>query len=228
MNVSIEQLARALDLSAATVERWIRQGRIPIRRNGKDCIFSASSLEKWAREHHLPFALQGTAVASVNVEAPETLIAAMEHGGVHLGIKGDTVEAVLQSAVERFDFLQPEEKAELYRHLVEREALASTGIGRGVAIPHPRSPMKGGFEHPVIATCFLEKPVEYGAVDDQPVFVLFVLLNTDIQQHLRLLSRLSYCMRSDEFVRFLRTTPGLETLLNTIDEIEKRFDCADR
>ncbi len=227
MNLTIEKLAQALELPAATVERWIRQGRIPIRRNGADCVFNQSALEKWAKTHNLPFALPGKTVESKSVEAPETLFEAMSRGGVHHGIKGDTVESVLQSAVDRIDFLHAPARSELYQRLVEREALASTGIGRGVGIPHPRTPIPGGIEQPVIVTCFLEKPVEYRAVDDQPVFVLFILINTTIQQHLRLLSRLSYCMRSDEFVRFLRTTPGSEAFLNTIDEFEKRLDSAD-
>ncbi|MFZ5572729.1 MAG: PTS sugar transporter subunit IIA [Thermodesulfobacteriota bacterium] len=224
MNLTIEQLAGALELSAATLERWIRQGRIPVRSSGGECVFSRPALEKWAKSHNLPFALSETGSPPAAAETPENLGAAVDRGGVHYNVAGGTAAAVLRSAVARMDFLDAVRKAELHRLLMERENLASTGIGRGVAVPHPRAPMIGAPEQPLVVTCFLDQPVDYGAVDSRPVFVLFVMLNPDVRRHLLLLSRLSFCIRSDDFIRFLQAVPAPEDLRNRIADMERQLD----
>ncbi len=103
---------------------------------------------------------------------------------------------------------------------MEREKLTSTGIGQGVAIPHPRNPMGQGLTEPMIVTCFLEKNVAFQSIDDQPVFVLFLLLSPTIEIHLNLLSRLSFCLRESDFIRFIRQAPDAEQFLSRIEEME--------
>ena len=61
----------------------------------------------------------------------------------------------------------------LSQALAERETLGSTGVGHGIALPHARL---GGVRHPYGLFAALTKPVEFGAVDDQPVDLVFLLL----------------------------------------------------
>ena len=79
-------------------------------------------------------------------------------------------------------------------------------------------------EAPIIATCFTEKPVPFGAVDDQPVSVLFLLISPTVKHHLHLLSRLSYCIRDRAFVDFLLSQPDEKMLHLRVSEFEKRLD----
>jgi PTS system nitrogen regulatory IIA component len=55
MKTSMKKVADALDLPVSTVERWIRQGRIPVQRSGSDVVFTHTTLEKWAATHNLTF-----------------------------------------------------------------------------------------------------------------------------------------------------------------------------
>ena len=114
-----------------------------------------------------------------------------------------------------------------YEQLLEREHLTSTGIGKGVAIPHPHDPLAEVTEKPLITTCFLEKPIDFNAIDDQPVFVLFILISPTIKIHLHLLSRLSFCVRDNAFVEFLKRSPDSDTFFLKITEFEKQLDKAD-
>ncbi len=59
MKLPMETVAGGLNLPVPTIERWIRQGRIPIQRSGADVIFTHAALEKWAATHNLPFSLNG-------------------------------------------------------------------------------------------------------------------------------------------------------------------------
>ncbi len=108
--------------------------------------------------------------------------------------------------------------------MLEREALTSTGIGRGVAIPHPRTPLSDALKAPSITTCFLEKPIDFNSVDDRPVFVMFILLSTSVKVHLHLLSRLSFWVRSAAFVDFLKTAPDPDALFARVVEFEAQLD----
>lgn len=220
IKLAINETARRLNLPSDTLERWIRQGRIPIRKEGNTCIFEGAVLEKWAGAHNIPFSPPEKEAGQPQEDAkPETLLSAMTRGGVFHNITGNSVKAVLRSATERIPFLSAEDKEELLKRLIERENLTSTGIGRGVAIPHPRTPLSDPISRSAITTCFLEKPTEFGAVDNKPVFVMFILLSPSVKTHLHLLSRLAFCVRDDAFVEFLKTTPESDALFSKIDQL---------
>jgi PTS system nitrogen regulatory IIA component len=224
MKRSLKKVADALDLPLTTVERWIRQGRIPIQREGSEAVFSQAALERWASSHHLSFSLGDGQTGNDAPEALGSLVSAMEKGKVCYGITGVNAAEALRSVVACVDFLPTEVREELYEKLMERERMASTGIGNGIAIPHPRDPLSNPPDSPVITTCFAEKPVQFDAIDDKPVSILFLLISPTVKHHLHLLSRLSYCIRDGAFVDFLQTQPDVGALLSRVAEFEKRLD----
>jgi PTS system nitrogen regulatory IIA component len=90
----------------------------------------------------------------------------------------------------------------LFDELMSRERLGSTGLGEGVAIPHCRIPCK----QIVGAFLKLEEPVDYDAIDDQPVDLLFVLAVPPLETtaHLEVLAALARVFESPESRRRLR------------------------
>lgn len=98
--------------------------------------------------------------------------------------------------------------------LQEREALGSTGLGSGVAVPHARIE---GLERIWAVFVRLDTPVAYGAVDDRPVDLLFALFAPPREgaEHLRALAAVSRAMRSGELreqLRKARTTDAIHAL----------------
>jgi PTS system nitrogen regulatory IIA component len=87
--------------------------------------------------------------------------------------------------------------------LLEREALGSTGLGSGVAVPHARL---AGMERVCAVFVRLDTPIAYGAVDDRPVDLLFALFAPPREgaEHLRALAAVSRAMRSPELREQLR------------------------
>ena len=79
----------------------------------------------------------------------------------------------------------------LLRLFLAREASASTAIGEGIALPHVRNPIVLYVTRPLVTLCFLEHPIEFGALDGQPVSVLFSLISPSTRAHLQILSKLS-------------------------------------
>ncbi len=88
---------------------------------------------------------------------------------------------------------------ELYNRLWEREQLGSTGIGAGVAVPHCKM---SGTSQVVVAVALLRKGVEFGAVDDKPVRLVFLVVSPEDQPaaHLHCLAAISKWIKADNHV----------------------------
>ncbi|MFW5640797.1 MAG: PTS sugar transporter subunit IIA [Thermodesulfobacteriota bacterium] len=231
MRLTEAEMAECLSLPAGTIRRWIRQGRIPIHKKGGKYLFEPGVLQRWTETNRLPFRLpeNETGIEAQNTESPEetpigTLSAAMQRGGVIYDIAGEDTESLFDKAVGKITGVPDDLKPDILERLIQRERLSSTGIGKGVAIPHPRNPSVDVLEHPLIATCFPEKEVDFKSVDNNPVFIMFFLLCPTPRHHLHLLSRLSFCLRDDRFVDFLKTRPVPEVLFARIAEIEAALE----
>ncbi|MBC2713923.1 MAG: PTS transporter subunit EIIA [Desulfobacteraceae bacterium] len=225
MKLQLKELAAALNITPTTAERWIRQGRIPVRIKENHCVFSLASLKKWADANSLTYTSPGAEIQQVPENPVDNLHAAMERGGVYYNIEGGSVEEVITAGVNSITCFDTQGQREsLHESLLAREELMSTGIGKGVAIPHPRTPLDYGEIPAFITTCFLKNPVDYKSVDRQPVLVLFFLICPSSKRHLHLLARLSFCLREEEFIKFLNQIPDPAAFFKKIAELDQRFD----
>ena len=95
--------------------------------------------------------------------------------------------------------------------LLEREALGSTGLGSGVAVPHARLT---GLKQIQAVFVKLETPVSYDAVDDRPVDLMFALFapSADGAEHLRALAAVSRALRSQELRQRLRQATTVDAI----------------
>lgn len=228
MEIEITSLARHLHLPLHTLERWIRQGRIPVRLSGSQCVFKKEALEQWAEKYDISFSLQDDQLQDDQKDesglADETsLLSVVKRGGIISGLEGSTVEEVLKNAVACVPDLSESEKDLLFTKLMEREKLTSTGIGKGVAIPHPRNPLHGG-KNAMILTCFLKNKIDFKALDNKPVSVLFVVVCPSVKSHLSILSQISFCLRDDSFIDLLNGSPDHDEFFKTIAAYQERLD----
>lgn len=101
--------------------------------------------------------------------------------------------------------------------LIDREALGPTGVGGGIALPHARLE---NLNHVVGALILLESPVEFDAIDKQPVDVIFSLFapKTAGVEHLKALALVSRTLREQSVVAKLRSNPDPTTLYTILTE----------
>lgn len=109
----------------------------------------------------------------------------------------------------------PDVVASLLRSVREREAVLSTGIGEGIAIPHGRSPE---LESLVVAAGVCETPVEFEALDGRPVELCFLLAGPESAAgaHVRVLGRISRLLRRDALRDALRASTSAEGFLAVV------------
>tara|TARA_B100000886_G_C20416078_1_gene489327 strand:- start:637 stop:1101 length:465 start_codon:yes stop_codon:yes gene_type:complete len=101
--------------------------------------------------------------------------------------------------------------SETVNALQERETLGPTGVGHGVALPHARSK---SMESVVGTFILLEKPIDFGAVDNQPVDLVFSIFAPEAAgvDHLKALALVSRTLRDSTFCSKLRSNKDSATL----------------
>jgi PTS system nitrogen regulatory IIA component len=114
-------------------------------------------------------------------------------------LKDTSKERSLRALVDVLPLPEGMDREFLLSLFLAREASASTAIGEGIALPHVRNPVVLQIARPMIALCYLEKPVDFGALDGQPVHVLFSLVSPTVRCHLQLLARLSFALHDAKF-----------------------------
>jgi PTS system nitrogen regulatory IIA component len=108
----------------------------------------------------------------------------------------------------------------LFDNFVAREKLGSTGLGKGVAIPHCRT---SGVKKIHGCLVKLTHPVDFDAIDDQPVDLIFALVVPEEKndEHLSTLARIASIMQNDDYRQRLRNCSEDAILYNTVLELER-------
>lgn len=106
--------------------------------------------------------------------------------------------------------------------ILKRESLGSTGIGRGVAIPHAKaSPLVKGL---VGSFGRSKRGIDFGAIDGEPCRIFFLMISppNGVEEHLKILKKLAGLARDDNFCRFLLEAKELEDVFSLLKEAEER------
>lgn len=114
------------------------------------------------------------------------------------------------------------DREELTRVLIEREGLASTAIGEGVAIPHGKLPSV----HDIVA-CLgrVRRGVDFDSMDGQPTYLFFVLVapETSTGAHLKALARISRVFKNPDFRRRLLGAEDADHMYEVIAEEDAKY-----
>ena len=109
--------------------------------------------------------------------------------------------------------------AQLLEGLSAREKVLSTAVGRGIALPHCRDILLTGSDEQQITVVYLKEPIDMNAPDGRKVDTMFVLLTSNSQSHLQVLSRLAGLIKDDSFVELLRSRASAEELADAANKI---------
>lgn len=139
--------------------------------------------------------------------------------------EGDSKKELINALVDTLkDKLESAKQLEEVRTAVfERESIMSTGVGKGLAIPHAKTQ---AVDENLAAFALLKEPLNFDSIDNEPVRLVFLLVGpeTNNSQHIKLLSRISRLMNSGSFrEKILDCTTTEEILTAFQDEEEKYF-----
>jgi PTS system nitrogen regulatory IIA component len=137
--------------------------------------------------------------------------------GVIPSLKAKTKKQALQELSAKAAELMDLPAREIFDTLLQRERLGSTGLGRGIAIPHVK------FKSLTRIVCLfarLETPIEFESLDDEPVDLVFLLLAPEHASgdHLKALARISRLLREPKVLEELRASSDKKALLAVLTQ----------
>jgi nitrogen PTS system EIIA component len=223
MQLNVRDVSKLLEIPESTVTRWIKQRGLPSRFVGGQHRFNRVDLMEWAAANRVKVSIDVFDNFEADDEPGPNLVEALEVGGIFHGLKDGDKEGALRSIVRVLPVPYDVDRELLLRLLLIREAAATTAIGDGIALPHIRNPIVLHVPRPMVTLGFLERPVDFGAMDGKPVNVLFTLICPSQRSHLQTLSRLSYALHDAKFKDVVMRRGPVEEVMNEAKRVEAAF-----
>ena len=178
-----------------------------------------------------------------NTETSPGLGELIERGGIYYALPGHSVREILETlvAVTWAAVAHPAAPSvltasvaatsvaitpaqDLLQAVLEREALMSTGIGHGIAVPHPRNPLVNKTEEQFAALAFLQNPIDWNALDGKPVDTVLLVVSSSAKSHLKTLSSITFFCQHEAFLKLLKERAPRETLTGFIKDTEQEWE----
>jgi nitrogen PTS system EIIA component len=136
-------------------------------------------------------------------------------------LRASNKKQVLQELARKAAKLTGQDEAAIFETLSERERLGTTGIGHGIAIPHGKLP---GLDRVYGVFARLERPVDFDAIDDQPVDLIFLLLAPANcgGDHLKALAKVSRMLRDRILCEKMRGSTSCDAIYALMNDTESR------
>lgn len=220
MQLNIRDLTKLLDVAESTVSRWIKQRGLPAQRIGGQYHVNRAELLEWATASNVRVSLELFDNLEADPKTIPSLLDALEAGGIFYQLQNTNKEGAIGALVRVLPLPSDMDRELVLRLFLAREASASTAIGDGIAIPHARNPVVLHVSRPTVTLAFLSHPVDFGALDGKPVYVLFSIVSPTNRCHLQLLSRLSFALYDSKFREALVRQAPREEITREVRRVE--------
>jgi PTS system nitrogen regulatory IIA component len=151
----------------------------------------------------------------------DSLAQLIMRGGIYYNILGSGKEEIISNIIESIPVLSAQKRKALLQAIMEREALISTGIEKGIALPHPRTVMLEENEEPFVAIAFPHQKPEWGTPDGSEVHTVFLIVSKSPKQHTGVLSKINYLCQQEIFYTLISTRASKDRIISAIEEAEK-------
>jgi len=227
MDLKIKDVAELLNVSEVTIRRWLADGKIPAYRLNHQYRFSRSEIENWVMQRGLKKQDPSEEeLPTFSGQQQFSLYRAIHNGDLFTDITGKTKEEIIQKTMLRIANKLSLDADVLTELLLDREQLMPTALNHGIAVPHTRDfLLPRSFD--LIVPVFLETPIEYGALDGEPVHTLFFLFASGDKRHLHLLAKLAHLSSQEPMRQLLKKRPSKMELLEEIRLFESKLQKED-
>jgi nitrogen PTS system EIIA component len=220
MQLTMREVGEMFNVSEGHVTRWIRQQGLPAQRVAGQFRFNRAEVLDWAVDNRIK--METSSVGHrVDCLLWVGFADALETGGIHYNVAGEDRDAALGGVVARLSLPEGFDRDLLLRLFLAREALGSTAVGDGIAIPHVRHPIVLHVPRSLVTLCFLKRPVAYQAPDGKPVRALFSVISPTVAVHMQLLARLSRALHDPGFRASVVGTSPREVILQEARRVEQ-------
>jgi nitrogen PTS system EIIA component len=221
MNLSVKDVARLLNVSGKTIYRMIKDETIPCFRVGGQWRFDKREIASWVedtRQFSTDVAAEGRSLAS---EETISITEFLRRGGIYYSVPGAAKESAILSCLDRIQTAIPQMDREIFfEAIMDRERLCPTSVGHGIAFPHLRLFREFTAPFSSISLCFLEKPIPFGALDNEDVDTLFFIFPKSERRFLRIQAKLLRLLKDEEVLTAVRKASPVGLLFEVFSRKE--------
>jgi PTS system nitrogen regulatory IIA component len=232
-NMSLEDFSRYIGMDVRDVSKLADRGKLPGQKIKGQWRFNRAVVIEWLQQEiHTLDGSRLIALESAMRESPEELgqrvTAMIGLEGIDIALNAKTKASILRELValaERTGLLYDAEG--LLAALEQREAMCSTALLKGIAIPHPRQPMPYVSSEPLVCVARLPRGIGFGSSYGDRTDIFFLICCHDDRQHLHALARLMRILQGDTIDQLRSAETAEEFLQVLIDrelEIEAQTD----
>jgi PTS system nitrogen regulatory IIA component len=223
MQLTLRDVAKLLKSTEGAVERWVADSALPATEVNGHFRFNCAEVLEWATERKVAIEPSAFPYNSGHAGHQPCLTEALRLGGILYDVPGADKPAVLAAIIRAMPLPDEVERDFLLQVFLSREALGSTSLGDGIALPHPRYPNIGQVAEPFITLAFLQRPIAYSPRDAQPVHTLFALVSPTVHGHLGLLALLATALGNPGFRGVVMERRPPEEILQRAALVEAAF-----
>ena len=218
--MTIKEVSQYLKMHERTISKLAVQGVLPATKIASQWRFMRSLINQWLEEQMVGLTeeqleLLESEIVARPAEVTEFLAPDLIIEDAKSRTKADILKEMLDLAAEKKRIRNP---AFMLKALIRREALCSTAIGEEVALPHPRQPLSESYTMPTVIMARSAKGIDFDAVDDLPVKLIFLLCLPDDDTHLKVLARLSRMLKDAHFREMLKSAVGSAEIFELIEK----------
>lgn len=143
----------------------------------------------------------------------------LKNGTVLFDVEGDDTTTIYKQVSDAIALPEGVTKEGVFAALCDRERVMSTAVGYGIALPHCRGTILKDNKDQQISVCYLKNPIDMNAPDSKKVKVMFVLLTSNSQTHLQVLSQLASVFKDNEFRQLLENRAGKDEIVEAAQKL---------
>ncbi len=217
--LTLSEVAEYLKLSEKTIGRMVKKNEIPCAKIGSQWRFSRRMIDDWlfSRMQVIP---RNDIARLIENDGGIVPISRLIREELTIELEPDTKENILGRMAERlFEKGYIHNSTEYLARLIERENMASTAIGRGIALPHIRNPRENPEDNgPAILAAICREGTDFNSHDGEPTYLFFLPVTDSEVVHLRILAELGRLFSGIDDIK-----PYMDNnVLSLILEMEKR------
>ena len=150
----------------------------------------------------------------------DSLAELITRGGIYYDVPGSTRQEVMANVICNLPALPSQKNESLLQAVMEREALISTAIENGIALPHPRTPMLEEGEEPFVAIAFPHQPLDWDSPDGRKIHTIFLIVSKSAKQHLNALTKINFLCQQEIFFNLISTRAAKDEIIAAIEAAE--------
>jgi PTS system nitrogen regulatory IIA component len=220
--MTLEEIAGYFKVSEKTILRMVQAGELPAFKVSNQWRFLRAAIDQWLSSQMQRTSSENLA-AVVQTDAGLPLLSKLLHPGRVLpdlqpGSKTTVLSALAGPLITEGIV---ENTAGYLEDLLAREAMLSTAIGNGIAVPHTRTPSASGLRRDAVVLGMCREGLDFAALDGQPTHLFFLIGSTSTETHLRLMARVMLLLRVPDMQNRLLAATNPDTICRLIERAEQ-------